>query len=653
MLEADLRIDRIRENQFAKEARMMNSDIPDLQKIGRGIANFSRLRNEGYAYVDKTQFVHKILTGESPYIFLSRPRRFGKTLLVDTLEEAAAGRKELFKGLAIDSLRDTDEWPRSHVLRIGMSRFGDDPALLDCNLADFLQTFASRRGFAVAAQDSPYCLTKVISALSWNYADIPIITDNIRPKDALTADRQKIIVLIDEYDAPIINNITNPQKLDVAKQILHSFYNALKSCEDMIERIFITGITKFSQLSVFSAMNNLVDITFDPQYGTVCGFTIDEIKKYYSYRLDVALSDFQNKNKFGPGFTRESLIERIIEWYDGYSWNGNDRVLNPLSLQNFLADHVFDNFWIRSGGMNFLNQMNITDDIFSEVFNGEAEFNGSLDIQDTGNIDPVAVMLQTGYLTVRKQQETEQFSELYLAVPNKEVGMTIMRNYVDDHVIPSIIDDDNFTPALCKEFCTAFFQGQSKRSEELLQSFLSSIPYKLHLKMEALYHVFLFSIFRMSGFKTQPEQNIAKGIVDLVIKSPEYGYMVTEIKYAKSDSDDSTASDAADDEPATAISANDERKLDSCVKAAFKQILKMNYLSPYIGGRNPVHAVAVAVCGRNHVRIRSYPAKELLMRAREFSGDAGRTKTGPVTPAARVDEPPQKSRPTRNRRHRQ
>jgi hypothetical protein len=186
---------------------MTNSCSSDIPKIGRGIAKFSRLRNEGYIYVDKTEFVHRILTGESPYLFLSRPRRFGKTLLLDTLEEAAVGRKELFSGLAIDSLRDADDWHRSHVLRISMNRFGDDPTLLDWNLADFLHSFASERGFAITAKDSAYCLAKVIKTLSRNYADIPVITENIETKDALTADSGKIIVLIDEYDAPIINNL--------------------------------------------------------------------------------------------------------------------------------------------------------------------------------------------------------------------------------------------------------------------------------------------------------------------------------------------------------------------------------------------------------------------------------------------------------------
>jgi hypothetical protein len=569
--------------------------------------------------VDKTEFVHKILDGPRRRLFLSRPRRFGKTLLIDTLEQAAAGRKELFSGLAIDWLREDAEWPLSHVLRISMNAFGDDPSSLDLNLATSLRGFAKFRGFAIEERNSAASLTQTVETLYRNYADIPIVTQSIQSEDGLVADRRKIIVLIDEYDAPIVNNLTNPARLEIAQSTLHGFYNALKSCENMIERVFITGITKFSQLSLFSAMNNLRDISFKSDFATICGFTCDEITKYYSPHLDATLAEFQDVGKFGPNFTRDLLMERLADYYDGYSWNGEDCVLNPLSVQHFLVDQVFDNYWIRSGAMNFLNQMNVRDDIFSKVFKGKPQFSGSVDIQDAGNADPVALMLQAGYLTVRKSQVSDKMSQLYLAVPNKEVSITIVRNFVETRVIPSISPgDDNFTLERCGEFCSLFCQGQLSRAEELLQSFLAAIPYTLHLDMESFYHVFLLTIFKMCDFTTLPEREIAQGIIDLVISSHEHGYMVTEMKYAKSDNASTDRPVVSDSPPGTVISAEDNRKLDSCIKAAFKQIIKNEYLLPYVGNPNPVHAVAVAVCGRNHVRIRSLPAEELLQRSREF-----------------------------------
>jgi hypothetical protein len=374
-------------------------------------------------------------------------------------------------------------------------------------------------------------------------------------------------VLIDEYDAPIVNNLTDPASLEVVKKTLYGFYNAIKSSESMIDRVFITGITKFAQLSLFSAMNNLMDISFESEYATICGFTVDEIIKYYPFHLDTTLAEFQDVEKFGPNFTRDLIMERITDYYDGSSWNGEDRVLNPLSLQYFLLKHIFDNYWFRSGAMNFLNQMNVRDDIFSKVFKEEEDFNGSVDIQEAGDAEPVALMLQAGYLAVRKRQESDKSFELYLAVQNKEVSMAIVRNFVETSVIPSIsAEDDNFTPELCRELCSVFCQGKFNRAEVLLQSFLSAIPDTLHLEMESFYRVFLFSIFRMPNFKTFPERKIVKGIADLVIRTHELGYIVTEMKYAKSDNTSTDRPVVSDSPPGTVISGHDNKKLDYCIK---------------------------------------------------------------------------------------
>jgi hypothetical protein len=330
-----------------------------------------------------------------------------------------------------------------------MNSFGDDPSSLDLNLATSLRNFAKFRGFTIEESNSASSLTQTIETIYWNYADIPIVTPGIRTEDGLIADRGEIVVLIDEYDAPIVNNLTDPASLEVAKKTLHGFYNALKSCEYMIDRVFITGITKFSQLPLFSTMNNLRDISFQSNFATICGFTYDEIIKYYSPHIDATLAVFQEAGKFGKNLTRDLLMELITDYYDGYSWNGEDSVLNPLSLQNFLVDQVFDNYWIRSGAMNFLNQINVRDDVLSKVFKEEEDFNGSVDIQDAGNADPVALMLQAGYLTVHKRKVSDELSELYLAVPNKEVSMAIVRNFVETRVIPFIsAADDNFTPEL-------------------------------------------------------------------------------------------------------------------------------------------------------------------------------------------------------------
>ncbi|MDR1314906.1 MAG: ATP-binding protein [Deltaproteobacteria bacterium] len=602
---------------------MVGQENQAILEIGSEIANFSELRNEGYIYVDKTDFIHKILTGPRKKFFLSRPRRFGKTLLIDTIEEVASGRKELFSGLAIDRLRREDEWTRSHVLRISMNSFIDDPTTLDSSIAKNLRHYAKFRGFTIEEGNSADSLTEILGTICANYKDIPLVTQNISLDDGLIADRKKIIVLIDEYDAPIINNLTNNTKLEIAKETLHGFYNSLKSCENLIERIFITGITKFSQLSLFSAMNNLRDISFKKEYGTICGFTIEEISNCYSQHLDVTLAELRNQKEFGPGFSKKMLMERIIEWYDGYSWNGTDRVINPLSLQNFLIDHEFKNYWFGTGEPRLIQKFNITDDIFSKVFNGSERFTGSVDIQDSGNIDPIPLMLQTGYLTLRKRDKTEDNNKLYLTVPNREVGMSIMKNYVSRHVMPKLTAEKNiFNSVRAKQFCHAFCEGDSANAEKLLQGFLSVIPHSLHRQKEFLYHVILLNIFVMSDYEVDPEQNTGGGIIDLVITAQDKPIFITEVKYAKSDTDNDTDSDSMNSLMPQTIGISDanSKKLQSCVNAAFRQIIEKDYLLPYMAPGKDVRAVAIGICGRNDVRIRSCPAEDLLARASEYLG---------------------------------
>ncbi|MDR1314055.1 MAG: ATP-binding protein [Deltaproteobacteria bacterium] len=606
---------------------MTDRENQDIKEIGLHIAKFSRLRNQGYVYVDKTDFVHGILTDPVPHLFLSRPRRFGKTLLIDTLEEAAIGRKELFSGLAIDKLRGDGEWHRSHVLRISMNSFGDDPAMLDSALRTFLRSFAFERGFSIEGETSAICLREVIRNLSRNYIDIPLITENSKISDGMAADKSEIIVLIDEYDAPVINNITDPKKIKIAKETLHGFYNALKSCENMIDRIFITGITKFSQLSLFSALNNLEDISFDSKYAAVCGFTFDEIDRFYSENIDSCLLTMRKDRKFGPRLTKKKLMSRIREWYDGYSWDGDIHVINPLSIQKFLTKRNFGNFWSQTGGTNLINTINLKEDTFHSVFQGKTRFSGSISIQDAGKIDPAALMLQTGYLTVRSQRITSATSRLYLTVPNREVGMTVMEEYVNSRVLPVISGvKDGFTPKRCREFCEAFCQRDNEKAEKLLQGIFSVIPYRIHLEYEAFYHVILLSIFRatdfVDNFDADAESNMSGGIIDFVVVAPDFGIFVVEIKYSKSSSEKPERPDGGFPDIAASktpvLSDEDDVNLELSVKEAFAQIIDKGYMVPYLTGELPVYAAAVAVCGRNNVRIRSLPAEEMLARASEY-----------------------------------
>jgi hypothetical protein len=353
----------------------------------------------------------------------------------------------------------------------------------------------------------------------------------------------------------------------------------------------------------------------------------------------------QKDRRFGSGLTKDKLMARIREWYDGYSWDGGIHVINPLSFQKFLAKCNFGNFWSQTGGTNLIDKMNIKEDIFNSVFRGKSRFSGSISIQDAAKIDPVALMLQTGYLTVRSQHVLSTVSKLYLTVPNREVGMTIMEEYVNSRVLPVISGiKDGFSPQRCKEFCDAFCQRDNEKSEKLLQGFFSVIPYRLHLEYEAFYHVILLSIFKatdfIDGFDADAESNKSDGIIDLVVIAPKYGIFITEIKYSKSNDELQRISDTVIPDNSVLrtpfLSDEDDRNLERCIKNAFAQIIEQGYMQPYLSGELPVFATAIAVCGRNNVRIRSLPGEELLAGASEFLGSS---KSGQGTDATAKTDP--------------
>ncbi|MDR1314280.1 MAG: AAA family ATPase [Deltaproteobacteria bacterium] len=607
---------------------MPDPDVMGTLKIVSNIANFSRLKTEGCVYVDKAEFVHRILADDCPRLFLSRPRRFGKTLLIDTLEEVAAGRKELFSGLAVDGLRGEDWWPRLHVFRISMNSFGDAPALPEQKLSGYLHLFAPKRGIDIPGRSSDGSLYQVVEYIFKNFDTVPLVTRKICRQDGLPADRMRTIELIDEYDAQIINNLAEPENLIIAQKTRHGFCKALKCYEEMIDRIFITGITKFSQLSFFSALNNLEDISFCPRYVTACGLTFDEIQRFHSPKLDDCLSGMQKKDKkFGSGLTGSKLNARIGEWHDVYSWHGGIHVINPFSFQKFLATRKFRNFWSQTGENNFITKSNLKDEIFDSVFNGKSKFSGSVSIQDAGKIAPVSLMLQTGDLTVRAQRIPSTESRLFLAVSNLETGMTVMEEFANSRALSAISSGkDGFTPKIYREFHEGFFRCDNEKAEKLLQGILSVIPFRLHLEYEAFYRVIILSVFRFADFVddlgADAEDNKSGGIIGLVIEAPGYGIFVSENKFSRSERsvcpDDGISQNAASQIPS--VSDKDDRNLDACTKDAFAQIVENGNALPFLNGEMPFYAIAVAVCGWTQVRIRRCPAAGLLARACEFTG---------------------------------
>ena len=366
-----------------------------LKRLPVGIQTYEKLVNNNCLYVDKTEYIYKIINLGS-YIFLSRPRRFGKSLLVSTLQAYFEGKKELFKGLFIDSVEK--EWTEYPVLRFDMS------------LAKH-QT----------KEDLPRYLLYILEKNENKFGvKSDIIDPNLRLTNLITTvykqTGKQVVVLIDEYDAPLLDVAHEKVKLDDLRQIMRNFYSPLKACDPYLRFVFITGITKFSQLSIFSELNNLKNISMDPAFAAVCGISEEEIQTQMSDYLD----DFAVHQEI----TREEAMTALKKQYDGYhfSWPSPD-MYNPFSLLNAFQDRMLKSYWFESGTPTFLIEMmrmfNVKRSDIEEKWVVESAFNVTL--ENMNSILPV--LYQTGCLTIKN---CDKRIDLYrLDIPNQEVGSVL------------------------------------------------------------------------------------------------------------------------------------------------------------------------------------------------------------------------------------
>ena len=370
-------------------------ETKELKRLPVGIQTYSEIVNLNCVYVDKTEYIYKMIN-LSKYIFLSRPRRFGKSLLVSTLQSYFEGKKELFKGLFIDSVEK--DWTEYPVLRFDMS------------LAKH-QT----------KEDLPRYLLYILEKNEDKFGlKSDIIDPNLRLTNLITTvyeqTGKQVVVLIDEYDAPLLDVAHEKVKLDDLRQIMRNFYSPLKACDPYLRFVFITGITKFSQLSIFSELNNLKNISMDPAFAAVCGISEEEIQTQMSDYLD----DFAVHQEI----TREEAMTALKKQYDGYhfSWPSPD-MYNPFSLLNAFQDRMLKSYWFESGTPTFLIEMmrmfNVKRSDIEEKWVVESAFNVTL--ENMNSILPV--LYQTGCLTIKN---CDKRIDLYrLDIPNQEVGSVL------------------------------------------------------------------------------------------------------------------------------------------------------------------------------------------------------------------------------------
>lgn len=465
-----------------------------------GIQTFSEIRRRDMLYVDKTEYVYR-MASSGKFFFLSRPRRFGKSLLVSTFQSYFEGKKELFKGLAIEKLEH--EWTEYPVLHFDMSGGKHlDKEQLNRYLLSVLTENENRFGIKADAIDPNIRLMNLIKSLYQQTG-------------------KQVVVLIDEYDAPLLDVAHQDDNLIELRYIMRNFYSPLKLSEPYLRFVFLTGITKFSQLSIFSELNNIKNISMDEPYSGICGITKDELLTQMSEDID-ALAEKMS-------LTREETIETLKENYDGYhfTWPSPD-VFNPFSLLNCFADGKTKAYWFGSGTptylINMLRKFNVLPTRITKMYAKASSFDAP-----TENMTTITPLLyQSGYLTIK---DYEPMSEIYtLDIPNKEIKVGLFESLLPNYLEGTFAEAGDVTIA---RMSVLIRQNDMDGAIRLLQTFFETVPYCNNTNYEGHYQQVLFIIFSLlTHFLVDVEIHTPNGRVDIVMLTNTHLYII-ELKLNK------------------------------------------------------------------------------------------------------------------------
>ena len=459
-----------------------------------GIQTFSEIRTKGYLYIDKTAQVYRMTHSASKYMFLSRPRRFGKSLLVSTLQSYFEGRKELFRGLAMEGLEA--EWVSCPVLRFDMSLGKHmDGETLTRYLHNQLQDNEFRLG--VSPRDTLDTNTRLANLIG----------------DAFRKYGRQVVVLIDEYDAPLLDVLHEDRDLPVLRNVMRNFYSPLKACDPYLRFVFLTGITKFSQLSIFSELNNIQNISMHEDYASLCGITEEEIRT----QMDADLDAFASRLKT----TKEGVLEKLKSNYDGYhfTWPSPD-IYNPYSLFNAFNDGKLDAYWFGSGTPAYLIEMLRKYHVAPQQVGGRTVMAAAFDAPTERMTDITPLLYQSGYITIK---DYSPLTRLYrLDLPNNEVRIGLMQSLLPNYV-HQYTADGLTTVAL---FYEALTKGDMDGALRLLQQFLLTVPYCDHTDYEGHYQQMFYVIFSLLGIYVDVEVRTPRGRVDVVLRTASTLYVM-------------------------------------------------------------------------------------------------------------------------------
>lgn len=466
-----------------------------------GIQTFERIRKEDKLYIDKTEYIYRMAHTSGTYFFLGRPRRFGKSLLVTTMQSYFEGKKEFFKGLAIEKLEK--EWTEYPVLHFDMS---GGKHMDKEQLEEYLD-------YRLQEEEKKWGIMKPVKGANNRLIDLI--------NTAYEKSGKQVVVLIDEYDAPMLDVVHEKEQLDMLRNMMHNFYSPLKYSEAKLRFVFLTGITKFSQVSIFSELNNIINISMSDEYAGICGITKEELLTQMSEDID-ELAKSQE-------LTREETIAELKENYDGYHFSAKSPdVYNPFSLLNCFSTREFGAYWFSSGTPTYLIKMmrkfKVMPTNISKMYAKSSAFDAP-----TENMTAITPLLyQSGYLTIKGY---DKFSKLYtLDLPNKEIKVGLFESLLPNYLEGMFAQNGDVAIA---QMSVLIRQDNMDGALQLLQTFLGTVPYCNVTNYEGHYQQMLYIIFSLlTGYVVDVEVHTPKGRLDIVMLTHTRLYII-ELKLNK------------------------------------------------------------------------------------------------------------------------
>ena len=475
-----------------------------MKDLTTSICSFEDIIQGNFLYVDKTEYVWQLIRPAKEMYFLSRPRRFGKSLLISTLKAVFEGKRELFKGLALyDKPYDWKQYP---VLHLDMANCD---AHSENDLRDYLVRMMTR-----LAQLHNVDVDIQRNQLASSFSDLI----------EKVAGTSQVVILLDEYDKPILENIVQPDIKSI-RDTLADFYSAIKAKMDCERFVFMTGVSKFSHVSLFSKLNNLTDITLNRNFAGMLGFTEEDVRKYFADRIPDAA-------KANEKITENELLAKVLEWYDGYRFSDADiHVCNPVSITKFFANgYRFSNYWDSTGTPSFLLKL-----MEKQKYDHEAALNEWYDESvfssyELDHLDITGMLWQTGYLTIKDVSKDGDEFQYRLDYPDREVQETFSRRLIEFYAGS---ENSREVLGLVRKFKTAIRNDDLDVFLKLFQSFLASIDYRLHIKQEKYYQTIFFIVFKFLDAAIEAESCTNEGRIDAYIRTVKTIY-IFEFKLDKS-----------------------------------------------------------------------------------------------------------------------